>query len=45
MTYVNPKDDQPIEVTYEFPIEKDIVLSQLVVQIEDKVVRTVVIDK
>ena len=45
MIYLNPKADNPIEVTYEFPVEKEIVLSKLIVEIEDKTVKTVVIDK
>jgi hypothetical protein len=44
MTYTNPSDD-PIETTYEFPLEADTVLSSLTFKIGDKVIETVVLEK
>ena len=41
MTYTNPSDN-PIETTYEFPLEADTVLSSLTFKIGDKEVNTVV---
>lgn len=38
LTYVNPSDDNPIEATYEFPLEKHTVLSKLTATIGGKTV-------
>ena len=38
LTYVNVGDDSPIECTFEFPLEKQIVISKLIAQIDDKVI-------
>jgi Ca-activated chloride channel family protein len=44
MTYTNPSEN-PIETTYEFPLEADTVLSRLTFKIGEKVVNTVVKEK
>jgi len=38
LTYVNIGDDCPIECTFEFPLEKQTVVSKLVAQIDDKII-------
>ena len=44
MTYVNPCDC-PIECTYEFPLDKNTVVSMMSIQIGDKVIDAVVKEK
>lgn len=38
LTYSNIGDENPIECTFEFPLEKTTVVSQLIAQIDDKVI-------
>ena len=38
LTYANISDENPIECTFEFPLEKTTVVSKLIAQIEDKVI-------
>ena len=38
-TYINPGED-PIETTYEFPLNDETILSSLTVSIDDKVIET-----
>ena len=38
LSYSNIGDDNPIECTFEFPIEKNTVVSKLIAQIDDKVI-------
>ena len=45
MTYFNEDTESPIECSYEFPIEEDIVMSKLVVKIGDKEVEAKIKEK
>lgn len=38
LTYSNVSDENPIECTFEFPIEKNTVVSKLIAQIDDKII-------
>jgi len=38
LTYSNIGDENPIECTFEFPLEKTTVVSKLIAQIDDKVI-------
>ena len=42
MTYVNLREGNPIECTYEFPLQSRTLISQLKVQLGDKVIEAVV---
>ena len=44
MTYMNPSDN-PIECTYEFPLEADTLLTKLVIYTEDKQIEAMVLEK
>ena len=45
MTYVNQSADNPIECTYEFPFDKETIVSNLIAKIGDKEVVATVKDK
>ena len=38
LSYMNNEDTNPIECTFEFPIDKSTIVTKLVAQIDDKVV-------
>ena len=38
MVYLNPREHNPIECSYELPLEKRTLVSKLEVQIEDKII-------
>ena len=44
MTYVN-LNENPIECTYEFPLDKETLLSKLTIHIDDKVIEALVLEK
>jgi len=44
MTYVNTNEN-PIECTYEFPLEEETLLSKLIISIEDKEIEALVLEK
>jgi hypothetical protein len=44
MTYTNPSDN-PIECTYEFPLEAETLLSKLTIYVDDKVIEALVLEK
>jgi len=44
MTYVNTNEN-PIECTYEFPLEEDTLLSKLIISIEDREIKALVLEK
>ena len=44
MIYINPSEN-PIECTYEFPLEAETVLSKLTVYLGEKVIEALVLDK
>ena len=45
LTYVNQDETHPLECTYEFPIDKETVLSKLVAKLGDKEVETKIKEK
>jgi len=45
LSYVNNEDTNPIECTFEFPIEKSTIVNKLVAQIGDKVVEAKIENK
>lgn len=45
LTYINAGDDNPIECTFEFPLDQQTVVSKLIAQIDDKVIEARVTDK
>ena len=45
LTYQNPLDDNPLECTYVFPLEKTTLLAKFEAIIDDKVVETKVVEK
>ena len=45
MTYVNQSADNPIECTYEFPFDKETVVSDMIAKIGDREVVATVKDK
>ena len=44
MTYLNPSEN-PIECTYEFPLEAETLVSSLRVYLDDKVIEAIVLEK
>lgn len=42
LTYKNPSTENPLECTYEFPLEKNTIFSKLLATIGDKTVEAVV---
>jgi Ca-activated chloride channel family protein len=44
MSYINPGNN-PIECTYEFPLDGETLLSELTIYIEDKVIEAIVLEK
>ena len=44
MTYLNPSEN-PIECTYEFPLESETLITSLKVYIDGKVIEAIVLEK
>ena len=44
MTYTNPRDN-PVETTYEFPLDAETLLSDLTIYYNDQVIKAVVREK
>ena len=45
LTYSNTGDEKPIECTFEFPLEKETVVSKLIAEIDDKVIEAKIKEK
>ena len=45
LTYLNPNEENPLECTYTFPLEKNTLLAEFEATIEDKVIQTRVMEK
>ena len=45
LTYFNPLQNKPIECVYELPIDQEIILTKLIIEINDKVIEANVTEK
>ena len=45
LTYVNPDEIKPIECVYELPLDHKIILTKLIIEINDKVIEANVQEK